>query len=137
MRISTTAHHASRLLAHLAQSSDGQPIPAKELSSQTGISVKFIEKIIRPLQSAGMVRSIRGSAGGHILCLPPESVTLRDVLKVVEGGILPPNCCGKKYCDEKVCGAYGAWSTVTSALEETLNSITLADLMNSKSILRQ
>lgn len=129
MRISTTAHYASRLLAHLAMSDSDKPVPAAALSDSTGISVKFIEKIIRPLKSAGFVRSVRGASGGHMLCIRPEDVTLGQVLRVVEGGVQPPQCCPDHMCGEHDCAARSAWNNVTRALEQTLESITLADLM--------
>ncbi|UZP67507.1 Rrf2 family transcriptional regulator [Desulfovibrio mangrovi] len=129
MRISTTAHYASRLLAQLAMHETDKPIPAAVLSDSTGISVKFIEKIIRPLKTAGFVRSVRGASGGHMLCIRPEEVTLGQVLRVVEGGVQPPQCCPDNQCGEHDCAARTAWNSVTRALEQTLESITLADLM--------
>jgi len=129
MRISTTAHYASRLLAQLAMHDSDKPIPATVLSDSTGISVKFIEKIIRPLKTAGFVRSVRGASGGHLLCIRPEEVTLGQVLRVMEGGVQPPQCCPDNQCGDHDCNARSAWNNVTQALEQTLESITLADLM--------
>ncbi len=129
MRISTTAHYASRLLANLATYDSDKPVPAAVLSDNTGISVKFIEKIIRPLKTAGFVRSVRGASGGHMLCIRPEQVTLGQVLRVMEGGVQPPQCCPDQSCGEHDCAARSAWNSVAQALEQTLESITLADLM--------
>ncbi|GFM35829.1 RrF2 family transcriptional regulator [Desulfovibrio psychrotolerans] len=129
MRISTTAHYASRLLAQLAMHDSDKPIPATVLSDSTGISVKFIEKIIRPLKTAGFVRSVRGASGGHLLCIRPEEVTLGQVLRVMEGGVQPPQCCPDNMCGDHDCNARSAWNNVAQALEQTLESITLADLM--------
>ena len=132
MRISSTVHYASRLLVNLAQHSpeDG-PLSAAELSEHTGISVKFIEKIIRQLRTAGMVRSVRGAAGGHVLSMRPEDVTLGDVLRVVEGGVQPPNCCVGDDCADTPCRCKAAWTNAAQALEDTLDRFTLADIMHS------
>ena len=131
MRISTTAHNASLLLAHLALQDGDKPVPAAALSSKTGISVKFIEKIIRSLKSAGMVKSVRGVAGGHILCKRPEDVTLAQVLRVIEGGVIAPAT-----HDDAVAAniVVGSWDTVAQALEDTLEKITLADLMQREAV---
>lgn len=130
MRISTTAHNASLLLAHLALQDGNKPVPAATLSDKTGISVKFIEKIIRSLKSAGMVRSVRGVAGGHILCRRPEDVTLAQVLRVIEGGVIAPT----PQSEDEFFPApvVGSWDSVAQALEDTLEKITLADLMQSE-----
>lgn len=62
MRISTTTHYASRLLLDLAQNAGQAPVPASKLAANTGIPVKFVEKIVRPLKAAGFVKSVRGAA---------------------------------------------------------------------------
>ena len=130
MRISTTAHNASLLLAHLALQDGNKPVPAATLSDKTGISVKFIEKIIRSLKSAGMVKSVRGVAGGHILCKRPEDVTIAQVLRVIEGGVIAPTPSEEdNFMDTPVVGS---WDSVAQALEDTLEKITLADLMKSE-----
>lgn len=131
MRISSTVHYASRLLVNLALHcpQDG-PLSASELAEHTGISVKFIEKIIRQLRTAGMVRSVRGAAGGHVLTMNPDEVTLGDVLRVVEGGVLPPNCCVGDDCDDAPCRCKAAWTSAARALEETLDQFTLTDIIH-------
>lgn len=131
MRISSTVHYASRLLVNLALHGphDG-PLSASELAEHTGISVKFIEKIIRQLRTAGMVRSVRGAAGGHVLTMNPDDVTLGDVLRVVEGGVQPPNCCVGADCDDAPCRCKAAWTSAAKALEETLDQFTLTDIMH-------
>ena len=130
MRISTTAHNASLLLAHLALQGGSKPVPAATLSDKTGISIKFIEKIIRSLKSAGMVKSVRGVAGGHILCKRPEDVTIAQVLRVIEGGVIAPaNAEMEAFSGSQLVGS---WDSVAQALEDTLEKITLADLMQNE-----
>ena len=128
MRISSTVHYASRLLVKLALHVPATgPLSASELADSTGISVKFIEKIIRQLRSAGMVRSIRGAAGGHLLSIKPEDVTLGDVLRVVEGGVQPP-CNGEADSPDAPCRCRIAWTAAAKALEDTLDRFTIADI---------
>jgi len=57
---------------------------------------------------------------------------LGQVLKVVEGGVQAPSCCSTGTCahmPDDTCASTRAWNSVTKALEETLEGITLADLM--------
>lgn len=133
MRISSTVHYASRLLVNLAQHTPAAgPVSASELADRTGISVKFIEKIIRQLRTAGMVRSVRGATGGHLLSMRPEDVTLGDVLRVVEGGVQPPNCCVGDDCEDTPCRCKTAWISAAKALEATLDQYTLTDIMSTQ-----
>ena len=50
MRISTMACHALHLLLCLSEQEDDIPASASELSVSTGISEKFVQKIMRLLQ---------------------------------------------------------------------------------------
>ena len=90
MRISTMSCHALHLLLCLSEQAEDMPASASELAVCTGISEKFVQKIMRLLQGGGIVKSIRGIAGGHVLARNPEDVSLADIIAAVEGGITLP-----------------------------------------------
>ena len=131
MRISTTTHYASRLLLDLAVNAHQAPIPASRLAGNTGIPIKFVEKIIRPLKAAGMVKSVRGALGGHYLGCRPEEVTLGSVVRLMDGGIRLAQCAADDVNCNKChdCRTRAVWRGVTETLERELDSITLADMM--------
>ncbi len=68
MRISTMSCHALHLLLCLSEQDQDMPASASELAACTGISEKFVQKIMRLLQSESIIKSVRGIAGGT--CLP-------------------------------------------------------------------
>lgn len=133
MRISTTTHYASRLLLDLALNADVAPIPASRLAANTGIPVKFVEKIVRPLKAAGFVKSVRGAMGGHYLNCPPDDITLGSVVRLMDGGIRLSQCsAGDAHCAKcNDCRTRDVWRGVTEKLEQELDSITLADMLGS------
>jgi Rrf2 family protein len=139
MRISTTTHYASRLLLNLALHADAAPIPASKLSEHTGIPVKFVEKLVRPLKAAGFVKSVRGATGGHYLGCQPDDITLGSVVRLMDGGIRLSQCgvngrnC--RACHE--CRSREIWLGVTEKLERELDSITLADMLGSRRLVCQ
>lgn len=134
MRISTTTHYASRLLLDLALHADSAPVPASKLAEHTGIPVKFVEKIVRPLKAAGFVKSVRGAMGGHALNCQPDDITLGSVVRLMDGGIRLSQCSGNdancNACHE--CKTREVWRGVTEKLERELDSITLADMLGSR-----
>ncbi|MFV0420938.1 RrF2 family transcriptional regulator [Oleidesulfovibrio sp.] len=132
MRISASSHYASRILVMLTRHADEAPIPAAALAERTGISIKFVEKIIRPLKKAGLVDSVRGATGGHMLAMRPEQVSLGDVVRAIEGGIDLTHCCDdpERCRSKESCSTRQMWSGVSRALERTLDAITLLDLLN-------
>ncbi|MBZ4684744.1 MAG: transcriptional regulator, BadM/Rrf2 family [Desulfomicrobiaceae bacterium] len=131
MRISTTTHYASRLLVELALHSQEKPISASKLAAKTGIPLKFLEKIVRNLKSAGLVKSVRGAFGGHYLGCRPDDITLGALVRLMEGGIRLAQCApGEERCATcHGCRAQTVWHSITQSLERELDSVTLADML--------
>ena len=101
------------------------------LSQHTGVSVQFVEQILKPLKQSGLTKSIRGAAGGHKLARPAEEITLGEVVRLMEGGIHLTVCCGEKANNcprEDGCRTRRAWIKVSRSLEQELDAITLASL---------
>ena len=130
MRISTMACHALHLLLCLSEQGEDMPASASELAACTGISEKFVQKIMRLLQSEGIVKSIRGIAGGHLLARAPEDITLADIIYAVEGGISLP---GVSSSAPRGVTALAAWDKVAQSLNSSLEAVTLGAIRQSSS----
>ena len=131
MKLSARSRYASRILLELAKHNGSAPMSAAVLSQHTGVSVQFVEQILKPLKQHGLTKSVRGAAGGHRLARPAEEITLGEVVRLMEGGIHLTVCCGEKAnnCPRKEgCLTRKAWMQVSTSLERELDSITLAGL---------
>lgn len=131
MKLSARSRYATRLLLDLALHDDDTPLRTTVLSESTGITVQFIEQIIRPLKKAGLIQSKRGATGGHILDRDPKSVSVGEIVRIMEGGINLTDCVtDKSICARSAtCRTRKVWTRASKVLEEELDSITLADLM--------
>lgn len=132
MKLSARSRYASRILLELARNKSGAPMSAATLSQHTGVSVQFVEQILKPLKQSGLTRSIRGAAGGHCLAKASEDVSLGEVVRLMEGGIMLTVCCGEKANDcprKDGCLTRRAWVKVSRMLERELDSISLAMLL--------
>lgn len=131
MKLSARSRYATRLLLDMALRQTDSPQKTTILSESTGITVQFIEQILRPLKKAGLIVSVRGAAGGHILDKDPSEITVGEVVRIMEGGINLTDCvndCG--ICNRSgACRTRHVWQHASQVLEQTLDSITLADLM--------
>lgn len=137
MKLSARARYASRILLELAKHKGATPMSAATLSQHTGVSVQFVEQILKPLKQSGLTRSVRGAAGGHRLARPAEDITLGEVVRLMEGGIQLTVCCGEKAneCPRRDgCLTRRAWLQVSRTLEQELDSITLAALLHGDQI---
>lgn len=134
MKLSARSRYASRILLELARHNDNSPLSAAFLSQHTGVSVQFVEQILKPLKQHGLTKSVRGAAGGHRLAKPAEDITLGEVIRLMEGGISLTVCCGDKTNDcprKDGCLTRQAWMQVSRTLEKELDSITISKLLHS------
>lgn len=130
MKLSTRSRYGTRMLLDIAENSNGKPVSVSEVSGRLGVSVKYLEQLIRPLKRGGYLESVRGPKGGHMLTRPPEEITVGEVVRLLEGGINLTDCVG----DEEICGrsdscsVRSVWVEATKAMNEILDSITLSQI---------
>jgi Rrf2 family protein len=119
-------------MGEFARSFGQGPMSLTEVARKQGISQSYLEQIAIDLRRAGLLHSRRGVQGGYYLAHAPEATTAGDVIRALEGSILPIQCVAEKKCTpcslEDGCSARGIWQQVRDRLVETLDSITLADL---------
>jgi Rrf2 family cysteine metabolism transcriptional repressor len=108
------------------------PLSLSEVAQSQGISQAYLEQIAIDLRRAGLLESRRGAQGGYYLAQAPEGTTAGDVIRALEGSILPVRCIAGESCTpcsrEEDCSARGVWEQVRDRLVETLDAISLADL---------
>ena len=114
------------LAAHSAMGN----VTLKDVAKRQDISKKYLWQIVNPLKSAGIIRAVTGPHGGYALAKPPSSVTLRDILAILEGDcalvacVDTPAACPRS----NACASRDIWREVEEKLAEAMESITLSDM---------
>jgi len=110
------------------------PIELKEIAKKENISLKYLEQVIIPLRSAGVVKSVRGSKGGYSLAKSPSEICLNDVVEVLEGPINLIECLrDPKACQRSsFCVTRDIWKEVSEAIYRIFHSVTLEEMVNRK-----
>jgi Rrf2 family transcriptional regulator, cysteine metabolism repressor len=110
------------------------PIDLKEISKKEGISLKYLEQVIIPLRTAGLVKSVRGSKGGYALAKHPSEIFLNEIVEVLEGPLNLIECLGNpKSCHKvPVCVTRDIWKEVSDAIYRIFNSVTLEEMVQRK-----
>ncbi|NCD24348.1 MAG: Rrf2 family transcriptional regulator [Deltaproteobacteria bacterium] len=131
MKLSAKTRYASRILLDLALSDNGSPQRVQDIAERTGITVPFIEQIIKPLKHAGLVVSKRGASGGHQLGKSTDSISLGDIVRIMEGSAELSVCLSspERCARAEGCPTRAAWRRATDAMLRELDAITVADLM--------
>lgn len=86
MRISAKADYGVRAAVALARADER--IASAAIASQADIPAKFLEGILTTLVRAELVESRRGANGGYALRRPPETITVADVIRAVDGPLV-------------------------------------------------
>jgi len=131
MKLSTRSRYGTRLLVDLARHDDQAPIQIGEISKRQGISVKYLEQLIRPLKQAGYVTSVRGAKGGHVLAKKPEQIKLGDIVRLFETHSELVDCINApEKCDlSDECRVRLVWQEATAVLYQKLDNTSIADLL--------
>jgi Rrf2 family protein len=132
MKISTKEQYGLRAIAELAARYGDGLVSLTDVAQAQDISLSYLEQVVPALRDAGLIVSQRGAKGGYKLAHPPEAITVADVLRAIDGDILPVLCvrgAKKRPCERgDICAARTVWQNVHDRVVETLDEITLADL---------
>lgn len=61
----------------------GGIVKIREIAQRNCIPYKYLAQILVQLKTAGLARSVRGSAGGYVLALHPRDISLWDVVEAM------------------------------------------------------
>lgn len=131
--ISTKGRYSIRILLDLAEHRSGGYIPMKEVAARQNISLKYIEKLMPALKTAGFIESVHGIGGGYRLTRDPDRYTLWEILRLAEGDMAPVSCLspGAPPCPRAAeCRTLPVWEGYQKLTENYFRGITLADLLN-------
>lgn len=88
MRVSAKSDYALRALIEIAANTDAAAMTAEELGRRQDIPRGFLQAILADLRRADIVMSQRGQAGGWRMAKDPDSVTVADVIRAVDGPLV-------------------------------------------------
>jgi Rrf2 family cysteine metabolism transcriptional repressor len=130
MNISTKGRYATRIMALLATDAAHPSINKFQIAEAESISAAYVQQILIPLKAAGLVESHRGRVGGFSIARSPDTITVGDILRAVEGEIMPAPCRSATHCNRvATCPSRPVWQKAAGLLEELFASITLADMI--------
>jgi Rrf2 family protein len=87
MKLSRASDYALHALASITKQDPDRPVPSHVVAQAQGIPERFLLKVLKPLVSAGLLRSVRGPNGGYRLARPAKDITVLQVIEAVDGPI--------------------------------------------------
>ena len=128
LRISRLTDYATVILATLA---GGRLASAAEIAERTRIGLPTVSKLLKELQRAGLVRSVRGARGGYQLARPSASINAAEIIDAVEGPVALTECAGGAgNCEiESICRVGHGWQRISRAIRRALAEVSLDELV--------
>jgi Rrf2 family protein len=119
------------MLIDIARHGNTRPVQIGEISKRQNISVKYLEQLIRPLKKAGIISSIRGAKGGHLLSQKPDQITLGEIVRIFEVQSDLVDCVSypEKCSMSDDCQVRLVWQEATQDMYKKLDNTTIADLV--------
>jgi Rrf2 family protein len=129
MKVSAKAEYACVAMLELAANHGApQPVRVKAIADAHGIPLRFLVQILLQLKGAGLVVSTRGAAGGYQLARPPDTISLADVIHVIDrpsgarfDATLSPS--------RAIRAIRAVWHEIQAEEERMLSEVSLADLV--------
>jgi Rrf2 family transcriptional regulator, cysteine metabolism repressor len=131
MLISTRSRYGLKIMYELALKYGEQPVFLKDIAGAHQISEKYLSKLVIPLRGVGLVSSFRGAHGGYSLARDPRTVTLREIVQVLEGELAPATGHQRRRTGSPASDhpTESVWAFLENTVNETLEKVTLDSLV--------
>lgn len=138
MKVSRRSDYALRALFSLAEKYGRGPLSVRLISERNDIPKRFLEQIMLDLKAKGWVRSIAGRDGGFELAVPPEKLTLGQVVRLFDGVLSPIGCVSvsnyEPCSQESICRFRRVFLEVRNFTTRAMDEATLASLLTEKPV---
>ncbi len=130
LKLSTTGRYGLRAMIDLARAFEHGPLFMSTIAANQRITRGYLHNLLVPLREKGIVTAVRGANGGFSLAMPPEQISVSQIFEALEGKLAVVECLtDDEYCDQlSSCATFPLWSRINRALNQVLESVTLAEL---------
>lgn len=132
MKLSTKGKYGLYAMFYLATQVGNGPQPLKSVAEMGVVPEQYLEQLLGNLRRSGLVATVRGAQGGYQLAKAPDKITVGDIIDATEGPLSLSECLQDTDCCKKSgqCATRKVWEQLTESINETLQSISLQDMLN-------
>jgi len=131
IRITRLADYGIVLLTHMARRPLGVVHSVSDLAREARLPLPTVSKILKLLAREGLLVSHRGVRGGYSLPRGPETITVAEIITIMDGPISITECSGRPSdpCEYlNLCPVRGNLQRINGAILSALEKITLAEM---------
>lgn len=129
MRVSAKAEYACVAVLELAaHHQSAQPLTVKAIAETHAIPERYLVQILLQLKGAGFVISTRGASGGYQLTMPPDQISLMDIMTAIDEPLPTHHKPKTSPTSTATLALCLAWDEVLAAERQMLSEVTFAQL---------
>lgn len=123
MKLSVKVEYACRVLAQLSRSyGSGELAHIEKLAEAEAVPANYLVQILSELRMGGLIVSRRGKQGGYALARAPETVSLYEIVTVIDGGFFE---IGSSPAGQSGRRVQEVWNELRNVIEERARACTL------------
>lgn len=126
--ISQTTEYALRAMVFLATEPETSHT-AQVVAHRTRTATGYMSKVLQSLGDAGLVHAQRGRHGGFRLALPPEEISILDVVNAIDPIRRIERCPLGIPGHKALCPLHRRLDEAAELIEDQFRSVTLAQLL--------
>jgi len=130
MKLTMKGDYGLRAMLDLAMYYGQGPIESADIANRQYVPEPYLNQILMVLRKEGLVESVRGPRGGHMLARPPAQITMAQVMQALEGYAPLMKCLPHPDSCELSpgCALRGMWQQIDEMAQRMLSSTTIEEL---------
>jgi len=136
VKLTAKGRYSVTAVAALAARGPDACVALRDLSDETGISLRYLEQLFAQLRRAALVQSVRGKSGGYRLARPATDLTVGDIITAVDETVKAQGCTPdmKASCTGvgARCLTHNLWNALEDHIDTFFARVTVADIVADK-----
>jgi Rrf2 family protein len=130
MKLTMRGDYGLRAMLDMAAYYGQGLVESADIASRQYIPEQYLDQILVTLRKEGLIKSVRGPKGGHMLARPPAQITMAQVLNALEGYVPPMECLpNPDFCKlSPGCALREVWQKIDAMTQQLLTTITIEEL---------
>ncbi len=132
MKVNTLKRYGLRTMIEIALDEEQRGIFQKQISNRQKISLRYLDRIIGGLKTAGLIRNKAGRKSGYVLSKPASKITVLNIMNAFQADVLIVDCVDPDIeCELKTgCITNRFWQGLNNLIKDYFQETTLQALVN-------
>lgn len=133
--LSNSCRYGIRAVIYLAKRyPDKSNVGIREISGDLKLPMPFLAKILQQLAKHKILNSTKGPNGGFSILKKPESISLLEIVKIIDGEGIFKNCiihdgsCSEVKRSKKACPIHDDYHSIRASLVTLFKNKTIGEL---------